>query len=766
MKQMKQWKLIGWMAGIPALVIALILIIVFHEPEPDGITRAMAAKSVALAVKSQEEVEAWQQEYAASHYSAKSLDQWYIPYMDYMYANDYLNEENTPADEKTAEGWLTYGEVYQIMLGFSSDAADQVQLTNKNRNEPFPRDLWWRIYDSLLELNDDNEVVLTSVLVYGTAANIADTPEWTAYTNLGTVKFRGLGMDAYIDHELEAYVRGNEIIHILNDKGSQVVFRNVWITDGDEDSLKMFIGDIEREIPFQKKSKKTDEVIYNMADIHMKDGEISKVSLKKERITARVLSVNETGIELEGYGVVPLDAEHKIIKVYGELKRQQLSDILVGADMQEFVVAEGKICGALTVRPFQADKIRVLIMTENFENTCHESVTISCDGGMTVTRGESQLEMAAGEELCLNPGDERLKDGRLIIEPAEGCELALSSIQRSDRTPLYGGRLEFLETETGIAVVNEIYLEEYLKKVVPSEMPPEYEKEALKAQAICARTYAYIKMQGNNYSQFGAQLDDSISYQVYNNKDSDARTAAAVQETYGQLLLYEGTPVSTYFYSTSCGTTTDTAIWGSDPEQTPYLVSVGLQPGRKTLDLSSESAFSSFIKDKDYPSYDSGYSLYRWSVTTNSSILTDNISGVGTVQNIKITERGAGGVAQTMVVTGTEGEKTISRQDNIRSALGDNRLTLIQKNGDESKMSWPSLPSGFLTIENLGKNDAGEQTFKIYGGGYGHGVGMSQNGAQGMAKAGMSCEEILKFFYEGITIEEMIVDAAPQQQEG
>lgn len=65
------------------------------------------------------------------------------------------------------------------------------------------------------------------------------------------------------------------------------------------------------------------------------------------------------------------------------------------------------------------------------------------------------------------------------------------------------------------------------------------------------------------------------------------------------------------------------------------------------------------------------------------------------------------------------------------------------------------MPSGFIAIENAGKNDQGVRLFKIYGGGYGHGVGMSQNGAQGMAKEGATYEEILTFFYDGVTVEEL-----------
>ena len=79
-------------------------------------------------------------------------------------------------------------------------------------------------------------------------------------------------------------------------------------------------------------------------------------------------------------------------------------------------------------------------------------------------------------------------------------------------------------------LVNEIELEEYLKKVIPSEMPSSYEKEALKAQAVCARTYAFMQSRSNTYSAYGAQIDDSTQFQVYNNVDPDERTTQAVQE--------------------------------------------------------------------------------------------------------------------------------------------------------------------------------------------------------------------------------------------
>ena len=752
---MSKRRMIGWVIGIPVLVLVLILIIILHEPEKEGITRAMAAKSVALVVQSQEELAAWQKEYGASHFPAESLDEWYVPYLDYLYEQGYLSEEETPADSEYAQEALTYGEAERIAAAISPELKKLISVTKKNRDQAFPEESWWLFYDSMLKAADpQGQVRDEMVLVYGTPENISGTPAWTAYTNLGTLRFAGLSMDRFIDHKLRAYVRGSEIIHVREDQGTEVEYRNVWLAGGDESGLRIYVGDITREFFFRKKYKKTDHLIGNLADIQLKDGRITKVSVKKERIKGKVLSVHPDAIEIEGYGRVPLDDEFKVLKVYGELERQKLDDILVGYDMQEFVAAKGRICAVLTVRSFAAEQIRVLVMNNDFAGLYHDTISLQCPSDMTMVQGEEECTVAAGEVLNFAHGDELLQAGRIILTPTQGQEIQVRSLNRAQGNPAYGGRLELVDTENGLVLINELYLEDYLKKVVPSEMPSSYEMEALKAQAVCARTYAYMQIQSNTYSEYGAHVDDSTNFQVYNNIETDSRTTDAVLETYGKLLLYDGEPVSAYYYSTSCGTTTDGSVWGGDGSQTPYLKAVTLQPGRRTLDLSSNEEFAAFIKRTDMTAYDSSYPFFRWSVTTNGDILTAHIGGVGTVKNIQITERGAGGVAKCMKVTGTDGEKTITGQNAIRAALGDESLTICRNDGKTST-GWKSLPSGFLAIEAAGTNAQGVPEFRIYGGGFGHGAGMSQNGAQGMAKDGMGYEDILKFFYDGVTVSEI-----------
>lgn len=750
---MKKWNMIRWILGIPVIVLTLILVILIFEPEKSGITRAAAAKSVALALLSPEELNAWEKTYGASRFAADEVGEWYVPYLDYLYENDYLDEAETPADREHAEGFLTYREAARIAEQLSGNLKRLVLANRRNGEKAYPAEDWWLLYDSLLKEADREGAVHTeTVCIYGTPENIQGCPAWTAYTSLGTLTFYGLSLDSYVDHELSVLLRDGELIHVQKDKGQNTLYRNVWILDGDSQGLMVYIGDIQRRIPFRKNYKKTVELIGNLADLTMDHGKITKVSVKKERISGKVLSVQAGSIELEGYGTVPLDTEYKVLKTYGDVKRQQLSDILVGSENQEFIVAKGKICAAIKEREDAADRIRVLIMGNGFESRYHEKIEITCPGSIKEIQGDSETMLDPASVISVTSGDGTCSE-RLILEPQDGSELTVNSLVRAQGTPSYGGRLEILDTENGLVLVNEIDMEAYLKKVIPSEMPSSYEKEALKAQAVCARTYAFVQSRSNSYSEYGAQIDDSTQFQVYNNVDPDEKTAQAVQETYGKMLYYNGNPITAYYFSTSCGTTTNAAIWDSDPEDTPYLRCLSLQTARSRLSFASEEAFASFIKKKDFPAYDASYPLYRWNFRTNGTIIASHVGGVGKITGVSVTERGPGGVAMKLLVKGSEGETTISGQNAIRSALGDASLTLTLMDGKTSD-GWSLLPSGFLTIEETGTDEQGVVQFRVYGGGYGHGVGMSQNGAQGMAKAGMGYEEILKYFYDGVTIEE------------
>ncbi len=757
--------MLGWMAGMILLVAVLVLFILFHESEPDGITRAAAYKAAALAVTSYSDcVKEADQE--PSFFSAGEQGRWYIKYADYLYRHGLLDQESVSPNQKTAEGQLTYGEAELLLEAMAKeleidDIFSQLHFrpSAKKQEKTVPEKTWWETYETLIAGAEKSEVEFAPLLIYGTPENIRGGRSWTAYTDQGEFGFEGLVMDIYIDREIQVCKRGNEIIRVVEEISSEVVYKNTWIASVDESDKTFtgYVGDVKREFDTKKKLGAGTGFEDQVADLHLRSGKVEKIVLKEERINGKILAVKEDSIEVEGYGAVPMDEGFQVYRLYGDFARRTINDLLVGYDALEFAVADGNLCAALLKHPFDADSIRVLIMDDGFQTVFHDQIQLEFLSNGTYRTGEKSYEFVAGETLNVTMDSSLFQNGRVIFEPEDQEKgIRVISMNRSYGNPVYSGRLEISREDGGLVLVNELYLEDYLKHVVPSEMPVSYEKEALKAQAVCARTYAYRQIQGNSYKEYGAHVDDSTRFQVYNNLETSQASDAAVTETYGKILMYQNSPAEAFYFSTSCGHTTDGTIWGASLSSVPYLKGVAVRPGGGQLDLTDEDTFSSFIKSAA-SGYESDYAMYRWTTTCTSSQLEQKISGIGSITNLEVTRRSTGGIAVELQVTGTEGVKMVSTESQIRSILGNPEL-VIKKQDGQTLTGWSSLPSAFLTVEKKKTDENGMVTFAIYGGGYGHGVGMSQNGAQAMAKKGKTYEQILQFFFTGIEIQSLAAD--------
>ena len=751
-------KLINWMAGVTTFIVVLLIVIVLLDREEDGVSLAAASRTVALTLESGNGI--LENAPETSNFDEDLSDQWYVKYMDYLYGQGYLDSGSVKADERSATSAVTYAVLSDWAKKASEEGKGETDAllsyvdSGDRAKKAVSSENFWKFYDAFLAAVDpDRAVAEVETDLYGTPDNVDGASAWTAYTRDGIFQFEGLYLDGYIDQKIRFLARDDEILKVEEMVSDEIVYENAWISGFSGKTVTVFIGNIQREFPVKGVLKDESEISGQIGDLYLKGGTPKRLVLKKEKITGTVLAVRDTEIEIDGYGSVPLADQFKIYRTYGVLREQQKKDILVGYHMQEFVVADGKICAALTTEKPDIDMIRVLIMTNGFKSLFHDTITLSCDSMAVLEYGDEKdaktESIAAGETVTIKPGDSRVASGRLTFRSAnEGGMITVHSLERAQGMPVYPGHMEITEESDGLLLLNEVDLEEYLKRVTPSEMPPTYELEALKAQAVCARTYAWRQIQGNAYSTYGAHVDDSTNFQVYNNTLTFDSTDTAVNETFGQLLEYNGDPIEAFYYSTSDGHGTDGSVWGADASNTPYLRAVTINNKAKKLDLTSNEAFESFIKDENTDAYDSDFPMFRWNTKTTSTILDEKIGGVGRITGLTITSRGAGGYAKTLKVVGTEGSKTFSGQSRIRSILGNVSLVYNRKDGSTS-MGWDTLPSGFIYIENNGTDENQVTTFTIYGGGFGHGVGMSQNGAQGMAKQGKTCQEILKFFYDG-----------------
>ncbi len=379
-----------------------------------------------------------------------------------------------------------------------------------------------------------------------------------------------------------------------------------------------------------------------------------------------------------------------------------------------------------------SENMRVLLSTENFLSYEHDEVILSAPSGLFVTYLDGEEKQEQVMNICINDSDETLYGTTVLVELVDDSEkITVESLERAYGTPSYYGSMELFIDKEGVIIVNEIPLELYLRGVLPSEMPASYETEALKAQAVCARSYAYMHMQSYNYPEYSAHVDDSTAYQVYNNYEETEATNQVIVDTEKEKVIYNGEVVTTYFFSTSSGYTTDLRAWGMDVnEDTGYLT--GIQ-----------------VSDGEYD-YERNLSWYSWSVCLTEEELIEVLESnlemeLGELEAITVSKRGTGDIALELQISGTENSVVISTEYDIRSALGSSIYTIVKQDGTTIQ-GMSLLPSAFFEIAKI------DEGYEITGGGYGHGVGLSQNGANEMAKLGMTYSEILTFFYTGTEI--------------
>ena len=536
-------QMILWMGGILAAVILLMVFIVKVEPPAEGISRAEAAKALALVFEDPQTLEDMASERENSSFTDKEKGNWFVKYMDYLYEKGYLDTEITPATLTSAQGNLTYEDVNTVAEKLSSGLEKQVGMTRGNKKKTFSRNDWWELYKAIVKETDkDGNMKEVSAVLFGTPSNMEQAESWTAYTTEGTFGFQGLALDAYLDCEIRFWARGQEMAGMTQIVSEEPVYKNIWVSDVKKDQFTVYIGKYVRTFTAEGKlasqaEEKNEELRSCVADLHMEKGKLKKITVKKERVRGKVLAVTDESIELEGYGCVPIDDNFHVYKTYGDFQVLGKGNILVGYDLQEFVAADGKLCAAVLEQPFDAETIRVLIMDNGFKQIFHDTIelTANCDGELIYEKenGENQeSSFKKGDTFSYEASDKKLENGRMILKPEDSEGITVTSLERGQGQPTYSGSIEVKAEEGGLVLINELYLEDYLKKVVPSEMPASYEKEALKAQAVCARTYAYRQIQGNAYGQYGAHVDDSTNFQVYNNISTSERTDQAVNEPF------------------------------------------------------------------------------------------------------------------------------------------------------------------------------------------------------------------------------------------
>jgi len=513
-------------------------------------------------------------------------------------------------------------------------------------------------------------------------------------------------------------------------------------------------------------------------------------------INNRIMIKDAKSYELESLGIKSLSNSPKYYKFDKDnnLILATNRDIIVGKTNVKSFLDKSKL-KTFIIYPIDYYNTRVGISTTDFESVYHNTIEINSTSTIELYSliDKFSLNIPNNTPLSFNIRNKKITvstgsfsktfDERIYLK---GGSFNIPSIKRGypSFTPSYEGILEIYPTKNGIILINEVNLENYLTKVVPSEMPSFGGLESLKCQAIAARTYAISDMLGNRYANLGFYVDDSTKSQVYNNINPIELSNKAINETQGLIMTFQNKPIDAKYYSTAPGTGVNYEdIWfksDGSSDYKPYLKTSSYLEGNEPLPT-SEDSWLSFYKNNNIKSFDNKSSYYRWELSFTKEILEKNLNinlgklyesapeyinifanndkkkklkkfpkELKNLTSIETLQRSVGGNLLEISFIFDNAIVNVKKDSHIRRAFSNSsnlaKIDILQHTG-KTLEKWSTLPSSFFSIKEV------DNTFTIYGGGYGHGVGMSQYGAMYLSQNNIDYRNILNIYYKDIEID-------------
>lgn len=732
-----------------------------------AVSRAEAAKMIALAFYRPEELAELEQ---TTDFPDVSKEEG-----QYIYINGAVSMGFFSGDEDGnfyPEKELTLTQAQFLVDRLAPEYDSQIVLTEENKNLPVSYSLWVQLWETALQ-HRRGEEDLSSYGMEEEECLLLKTEEESGWFDKGSYTAAGIELSPYLGEKLRFWQKDGEIIALLEVTEENGTAENVYCrTVGGKLLLETGNGTV--SLPY------SGETADGICDVVWQDGAVAEVIPAQsiglctvKRVNGQEIYLGEQGLFswAEGYRVYDGRAE--------EAEEKTVSALICGMAEAEYFMKDGKICGAVLRERQDVENIRVLVGGTN-----GEKVTLSAEGGFILSSSQTEKEFT--EEAVLSQEMPWFDHGIVTAESKNGGPLKVEFSDGTVRS--YYGTLELERRQEKLIVINELPIEMYLKGVVPHEMPVSFGETALEAQAVTARSYAYNRIFSNELCGYGAHVDDTVSSQVYLGADGDSLSDEAVDATKGLCLTSGNAVITTYFYSTSCGYGASASnVWQSEGEEKTYLT--GSVHGVAGTKPETEEEWLAFWQDWDVEGYDKDSPWYRWKVYFGARQLSEITAAklaqtaknspekieiqqkdgswkqeapenLGLIQSISVEERGESGVIKSLLLEYENKTVRVKGEYAIRQVLSPMRMTIgdpiyLQKNDGTSSTDTTMLPSGFFAVK-LMTNEEGVLTgVALYGGGNGHGVGMSQYGAKALAEQGKTAAEILEFYYPGTKVQQV-----------
>lgn len=713
-----------------------------------------------------------------------------------------------PIDDTTEEEALWYEKYYQQI-----EAMGITSLKRENAFNLLSSDQLKKVFSELtstnVEVEDKKSLQLYEVLEFyenvlnekGKAMeyktlSILETPAsnpellaWHAATSEGIFDFEGLVIEPLKDKRIQVACMQEQLLGIVAIESDTSNLEDCKIIEVEDGTAQFEIAGM--TITYENKALHSED-IGKVGCITIKDGKITAFSTTSNQQVDTLVSISKDTIILEkagslGYNGISIDDQT------GKNAYKTVSDLTYGLKVA-YSQQGGQITRLQVVGESPLEEIRV-VLNNHQQGYMQEEVSITPNSDYDIVY-DGKANTLSSKETWQASKFGWVADADIIrfIPRSEGSRLKINSLSEDEKVPSYPGVIEVRKIEDGYILINEVDLEDYVAGVLPNEMPDSYGLEALKAQAIAIRTYGASGMAQSRFMDYGAHVDDTTATQVYRPIEEDEIVNKAVSETAGMVLKSDGRLISNKFFAASCGYTANFGeVWAGGknfPSDTPsYLVSRQQYAGDKLVsNLQTEEGFKCFINldGDDMDAFDEESPWFRWNVQLSSKelenlikpalkTLSDSygalitytskagiqeekpVETLGAICDMEVLERGQGGNIMSLRLQFEKANVTVSTEYLIRRLFASNETQglSVERSNKTTVNEMTLLPSAFFTIEEA-KNQSGLlQSVTLIGGGNGHGVGLSQDGAKGMAERGYAYDQILEHYYKDCEIVEL-----------
>lgn len=757
------------------------------------ITRGETAKIIALTYGNREELENITPTVEFKDLNESDI---YYDYAVYCANSGYMKGDGVyfRGDEK-----LSLKEASYLINSINPNAKNKLDVSDENANKPISYGLWCEIFlqnleessngkslEEVYKLNKKSSVIL---------ATNKDNKELLNFivTDNGMLQAENLDLSVFRDVQVDFYEKDGNIVMMENVINVKPTIKNTYVVSYDKNNITIFAGGVYRKYKIVNSKNDNVEIEGSVCDITIDGDTAVNVAVFTDKKEEKVRLIEGNTIKLSNGESYTLDDN---FKVYG-YKNQSLlfknkDDIRIGSNMN-FIVKSDKVLAGIFNNGTEPQNIRVVLNNSEYNSLLHKSVTVSSENGFFI----GDKEYKENEQVVINEENYKdyFTDNYITIKPREGGMITVNSIKRANNyIPKYRGVLEICKVENGFNLISDVTFDEYLYQVVPSEMPSSYGIDASMVQAICARTYAYKQYFSNGYQKYGANVDDSTSSQVYNNIPDNEISREAVDKTTNMIITFNDEPIDAFFFSTTGGSKASAGdVWASNinnfPSYSKEYLKATSEHDEKVVDLSVEDNADSFFRNKNVSAIEKDIDWFRWDFTLNRDELSTSINNnlkdrykkrpdliatkqadgtykneaiesIGLVKDIQIINRGDGGNVIEIEIIGSEKTIKAYTELNIRSLIkpyqyidGKNPIVLNMVNS--SMNNYTLMPSAFFTIDKKYDSNGILTSATFFGGGNGHAVGLSQNGAKALLESGKNIEEVITHYYDGVEIKKI-----------